>query len=313
MLCRARGTRYSRAVNRLYAKARGIATAAVAAAGLLWAGAPAAAQMSDRLYCQILDQTDEPLWQVGAGYVTREKVRAPWGNDFGLVETQARSGIAYLPTAIGDFDLRGRYEGMFFAGSGGLDLPDFAGQLNLDARWIYRTEFGLAGRVGVEPGFYSDFEDLTQDDFFIPVKLAAIQALTPELSGLVGLDLYPGFDRTVYARAGVRWNVYDTVLVDLFYPESRVSYAPSDLLRFYAGMGIRSYPEFQLADGDERKRLRYDETRWYGGARFAMSDATHFFVEGGRSVDRSIRFEEAVQSGSVDNAFFCTVGLGGVF
>lgn len=269
------------------------------------------AQLYDAPYCQILDHVVEPVWDASIGYITREDIERDGAGHFGIVELNAGSGLVYLETDQGTFDLRTSLELLVLTGDGDIALPDQVGSFTLDLHWILRFPSGFAVKLGAFPGFYSDFEDLSGKDLFIPLEVQAIQAFNESVSGMVGLALFPGFDRVVDPRVGLRWGIYDAWLVDLFYPESRIAFAPDRALQVYVGIYTRPQPEFQLQKDDDRDRFMFDETRWFVGLDRALSGLTQLQVRAGKVINRKIDFENNFRSADVEDAFYLTVGIGG--
>ncbi len=263
-------------------------------------------------YCQILDRLEDPVWHGHIGYMTKERVREPGGDNFGITELGAHSGLAYFRTGFGDLDIRFGLDSLIFMGDGNLDLPDQVSALRLDARYVLRLNDGYAVRLGLEPGLYSDFKDISGDDFFLPFNLAAIRALTPDISVLVGAAFFPEFDRWFDPRIGMRWALSDYMLLDLFYPESRLIVRPNYDWRFLLGFRITEYLEYQLENTDDRRRLMYDDSRLYAGVETTIREGIQFMVQAGRVFDRSVDFKRIGGKSDVDDAFYIRVGIGGV-
>ena len=271
------------------------------------------AQETNAPYCQILDRTDDLAWQAAAGYVTEEKVEG-WDYDFGLVDIQVGASLAYYRTPVGDVNVKAGFDGFAILESGGLNLPQQVGALALDAQWTHRWVNGLAFQAEVWPGFYSDFEDLSGEDAFIPFELAGVYALNTRISALAGARIFPDFDQTVVPHAGVRWAMSDEVLLDLFYPDPRITFSPNEAIDVYAGLSFRNYLEYQLEEGDERNRLLLDEDRVYVGIDKAVSDQLQVTLQAGQVFNREIEFDAGTQAGGeVGDALFVKVGLGGLF
>jgi hypothetical protein len=272
---------------------------------------PAAAQEGGAPFCQILDRFDDPIWEVSLGYVASADLDTDEGRDSGVVEFDAGTGLAYFYTGLGTVDLRAALTLDSFTSGGGVRLPGQVGTLNLELHWIHRTESGLALRLGMAPGFYTDFEDLSGRDFFVPLSAEVVQAFNPQWSGLAGLAVFPGFDHVVDPRLGVRWGPTDSLLVDLFYPESKIVFAPSERARVWLAFHVLLYPEYQLEEDDSRERFLYDESRWTLGASHVVNDAFHAIVQVGRVLNREIDFEDGGPRADMDNAWFVQFGIGG--
>lgn len=262
-------------------------------------------------YCQILDRVDEPAWQAHVGYVGQAKVRDPNGSDVGLYQLRGGGGLYYWRTAAGDIDLSGAYDVTAFDGSGGIDLPDQVAALRLNASYTWRQWDGAAVKVDVFPGIYSDLKDLGFDDLYMPFQVLGIQAFNPQLSGVLGVAIYPGFSRSFDPRFGVRYAVSDELSVDVMYPESRVTYHPAEQWDLYAGLRNNPVAEFRLEDGDDRDAFEYDEARAYLGVNAPLNDVVRVMAQLGWTLSRSVDFDRVQPARDVQDAFFVSVGLGG--
>ena len=264
-------------------------------------------------YCQILDRTDNLSWQAVAGYVAEEDVQGS-GYNFGLVDVKVGAALAYYRTGIGDVDVKAGFDGFAILENGGLDLPQQVGALAADVQWVHRWMNGLAVQVEAWPGFYSDFEDLSGEDVFVPFEVAGVYAVNVNLAALAGARIYPDFDQTLVPHAGLRYALGNNLLLDLFYPDSRITFSPNETCDLYAGLGFRNYLEYQLEEGDPRNRLLLDEDRVYVGIDKAVSDQLQVMLQVGQVFNREIDFDSGTEAGGdVGDALFVRVGLGGLF
>lgn len=263
--------------------------------------------------CPILDRVDEPVWELGLGYIEQATVdESPSKDDFGTTRFRAEVGMFYLRTDFGHFDIRAGFDFLTFTGDGGIALPDQVGVVNLDVAWIHRLEDGLGLKLIARPGYYSDFEDFSNESFFIPFGVLGIKNFSPELSGQLGLMIYPTFEHAVDPRVGFRWLVSDTVLLDLFYPESRLYYTIDRQWEVFVGLSNLVYPEYQLEENDPRDRFMIDEKKIFVGAHMSMSDQVRMTFELGQVFDRELDFGRAQSSSEVDNGFYIGVSIGGI-
>jgi hypothetical protein len=90
-------------------------------------------------------------------------------------------------------------------------------------------------RLEVLPGVYSDFRDISGDDFNAPVVVDLAYAIRPNL--LVGAQLSASARRDfpLLGAVGVRWKFADDWLLSLWFPRPRLEYSPTDRLTFFAG------------------------------------------------------------------------------
>ncbi len=283
--------------------------AALSCAILLWSAPPATAQYVEE-YCQILDRLDEPIWQAYAGVVGKSRVEG--FRDTGMIEAGGHFGLLYFRTGFGEFDLRAAIDSVFFTRSADIDLPHHVSAARLDLRYVMRLQDGYALRLGFEPGLYSEIEHASTDHLFYPFSLHGIRAFTPELSGLAGLNFYPGFDRLVDPRVGVRWAPSDYLMFDVFYPQTEIVFRPNFDWALRAGVEFREYLEYHLKNTDDRRRLMMDETRIYLGVDRLITQDLQWMVRIGRLVNRSIDFRRFEQEKDLDDAYFVRIGIGGL-
>lgn len=262
-------------------------------------------------YCQILDRVDEPAWQAHVGYVGQARVRDPHGQDVSMLNFKGGGGLYYWRTDAGDVDLSGAYDFTAFDGSGGVDLPNQVAALRLDAAYTWRQWDGSAVKVDLYPGVYSDLEDIGFDDLYMPFQVLGIQAFNPQLSGVFGVAIYPGFARSFDPRFGVRYAVSDELSVDLMYPESRVTYHPAAQWDVYAGLRNNPVAEYSLEDGDPRDAFQYDEARMYVGVNAPVNDLMRVMAQLGWTISRSVDFDRVQPARDVEDAFFVSLGVGG--
>lgn len=270
---------------------------------------PASAQPMTDPYCQILDRVEEPIWQTYSGYVDEGRINA--AGDTGLVELGIGSGLLYFRTPMGEFDLKGEVDTLFFTSSAGLRLPSMLAAARLDLDYTIRMQDGYGLQLGFAPGAYSELFHLDGDHFFYPFRIHGVRALTPNVSVLAGLNFYPDFDRLIDPRVGVRWALSDYLLIDLFYPKTEIVFRPNVDWALRMGVEINDYQEYQLKSGDERDRLMLDETRIFLGVDYLIRSDVQVMVRVGRVVERSIEFGSGVGERDFDNAYYFRIGLGG--
>lgn len=278
-------------------------------AGLIAAPPQAPAQYGAD-YCQILDRFEEPIWLGYAGYVNKARIQG--FDDVGMAEAGVASGLFYLHTDFGEVDLQAAVDSVFFSGGSDARLPGHVSAARLDLNYVLRFEYGYALRLGVEPGFYSEIAHANTDHIFYPFSIHGLRSFTPNISGLAGLNFYPGFDRLIDPRLGIRWAISDYMMLDLFYPKTEFVFRPTIDWAFRAGVEIREYLEYQLKSTDDRERLMMDETRIYLGADCLLTDTIQLSVRAGRVVDRNIDFKRFDLEKKIEDAYFVRIGIGGL-
>jgi len=262
-------------------------------------------------YNQILDRMEDPVWSVYGGYVTKESVQKRDG-DVAISEWGAHSGLVYFRTGIGDLDLKAELDWKVFIGSGGMNLPDEVGSLRLKFDYITRLDDGYALRLRLRPGFYGELTEFDGNALFFPFGVAGVKSIGPSAAGLVGLNFYPGFKRLIVPELGVRWAISDFLLVDAFYPESRVVFRPNMDWALRVGFSFPDFVEYRLSSGDDRRAVMLDEMRMYAGVDYMLSDGIALMFEAGRVVNRSIDFRKIEGERDVDDALYFRIAIGGL-
>lgn len=284
-------------------------TITLALVPLLWSGISLAQHSYP--YCQILDGTDYPAWRVRAAYVSSAEVDVEEGKDVAIWKVDGGGGIYFWRTEVGEIDLTGDYELRAWDGSGGINLPNQTAVLRLRTDYIYRRWDGSAVRLSVMPGFYTDVDEWSFDSFFIPLEVTGIQAFNPQISGLLGLAVYPGFERAFDPRFGVRFAPIEEVRIDLMYPESRVVFRPVEEWETFAGIRHEAVNEYRLPDSDGRRLLAYRETSLYAGVAWPVFEGVRATAELGYVFNREVDFARGATARDIDEAWMIRFGLVG--
>ncbi len=277
-------------------------------AGLLTWSVPASA-WHEADYCQILDRMEKPIWHGYIGHAGRAQIKG--FKNTAMTEVGAGAGLLYFRTDFGEIDLKAAVDSVFFTHSGGVRLPDHVSAARLDFSYVLRLDSGYAVRLGIEPGFYSEIEYVSSDHLFYPFSVHGIHAVNPDLSVFAGLNFYPGFDRLIDPRVGVRWNISDYLLLDAFYPKSEVVFRPTLDWSARVGVEYRNHMEYHLKNQDDRKHLLMDETRLYMGVDKLITHDIQLMLQIGRLVNRSLDFRRYEREKDLDDTVFFRIGVGG--
>lgn len=114
----------------------------------------------------------------------------------------------------------------------------------LSPRWSLRAE--------IDPGLYSDFDDVSGDDFNAPFGLRALYAVSRELQWGFALFVDPRSSRPVVGGVGVRWQFSPDWTLLAFLPAPRVEYTVSPTFSVFAGGLIRG-GTFRVAEDFGRR------------------------------------------------------------
>ncbi len=217
---------------------------------------------------------------------------------------------------LGDIDVALDFDGMLILSSADLQLPDQLIALSAEVAWTWRYVNGTALQVGATPGIYSDMEELNFRSFAVPLSVAGVMTLMPELSAIGGLHVRPGFERLLMPIAGVVWQPCDWLRVEATVPEARVLYHWDSQWSVHAGWAWESTTYSIREKGDyNRKKLSFESYRTAVGATYAFSDALRVTGEVGRLTERNVEFKTAPvgmdEEIDIHDELFVRVGIGG--
>ena len=263
----------------------------------------------EEIDCQIVDRFDDTLWDVYGGFT--DEVAGDGFRNLGIIEAGAGTWIYYDRTRFGEFDLNLRVDSLFFTGRGVPRLPEHLTATRLDLEYTVRMPGYTALRLGVAPGLYSELHHVGSDHLFVPFRVHGVYAPTLDASILAGVNVYPGFDQLIDPRVGIRWEMMDNFLLDLFYPKSEIAYRADRGLGARVGVEMREYLEYRLRSSDERKGLTINEYRAFAGVDYTARNGFRLMVLGGYAFDRELEFRNVAGKLSLDDAWFFRVGSGG--
>lgn len=189
----------------------------------------------------------------------------------------------------------------------------FTSNWQLAEGWNLRTE--------LRPGLYTDFEDLSGDDFNVPFTIALGYDISPTLSVALAINADFRRDIPVVGGPGVIWSFAENWRLILLLPRPQIEFTPYRSLTLFAGgefraLAIRVGEEFGNEVGDPRindDQVTYREIRVGGGARWNITRSLRLFVEGGWAIDRRFQFDRSNLLLNGDGAPYMQVGLGGSY
>lgn len=194
---------------------------------------------------------------------------------------------------------------------------------------------GVAGIAGVEykfwpdwlvaaqftGGLYSDFEDITGEDFSFSVLSYVGYRASDTLTFALGALVTPNFQLPVLPVVGVRWAFAPNWTLNAFMPKPALEYRPGKGWKIYA-FGQLAGGTYRVAEdfGDRAGRrelnnkwLSYLDIRAGGGVSYEFVRGVSLRAEAGSSLYRELEFEGAgfrLQSGP---APFASAGLNVAF
>ncbi len=169
--------------------------------------------------------------------------------------------------------------------------------------WSINDQWGM--RLELRPGIYSDFEDISFDDFNLPGYLIGMWSPNENLTWIFGAAFDPrygvffgGDNVPVFPVVGVRWTFAEDWTLNLVMPKPRIEYRVTEQLTLHAGAewrggGYRVREDmgdsFGRADLNNA-RLRYREIRAGAGLAWRFHPAIALEIEGGWLVSRELDY-----------------------
>lgn len=201
------------------------------------------------------------------------------------------------------------------------DVPDRLSSLALKLGYTRTFSPQWSLRAEIDPGVYSDFEDVGSDDLSAPFGLRVIYASSRELQWAFALFVDTRSSVPVIGGVGARWQFAPKWTLLAFLPEPRVEYAASESLRLFAGASMRG-GTFRVAKDFGRRRGRayldnqdvdFREITLGAGARWEISRSLSAGVSLGWMLDRRFEYENRDLLLNGDGAPALSFFVGGSF
>jgi hypothetical protein len=179
------------------------------------------------------------------------------------------------------------------------DVPDSLSSLAMKLGYSRTLSPKWSLRAEIDPGVYSDFEDVGSDDVSVPFGMRILYAASRELQWAFALFVDTRSSVPVIGGVGARWQFAPKWTLLAFLPEPRVEYAAADNLTLFAGAGMRG-GTFRVAEDFGRRRGRgqldnqdvdFRELTVGAGARWKISPALSAGVSLGWMLDRRFEYE----------------------
>ncbi len=180
--------------------------------------------------------------------------------------------------------------------------------------WLVRVEF--------QPGIYSDFHDISSDDFNMPVIIGGSYIASPDLQWILGLSIDINRQWPVIPAVGVRWKFSEQWVLNLVLPSPRLEYEWSKDLTLFLGGDVKDGTfrvDEHFGDAHGRPRLNnavveYDEIRVGAGMEWKARPGVTVGLQGGYMPYRQFDFHRADTSFETkDGAPYGQVAISGRF
>ncbi len=121
----------------------------------------------------------------------------------------------------------------------GVSLPKTLQQISAIIGCDYQLADQWLLRVEVQPGVYSDFEQVNWHSVDVPVIVGAAYLHNADLQWFFGVLMDPRCEYPLLPSVGVRWKFADQWTLNLQMPTPRLEYEATDNLKVYLGLGIK--------------------------------------------------------------------------
>lgn len=180
------------------------------------------------------------------------------------------------------------------------DVPDSLAALAVKLGYTRTLSPQWSLRAEIDPGLYSDWEDLGSGDFNVPFGARLLYAQSRDLQWGFALFVDPRGGTPVVGGVGARWRFAPDWTLLAFLPEPRVEYAVSPQLALFAGASLRG-GTFRVAEDFGRRRGRpalddqdvdFREISVGAGARWSLPGNLTLHAGAGWILDRRFEYED---------------------
>ncbi|MBM3847503.1 MAG: hypothetical protein FJ405_14625 [Verrucomicrobia bacterium] len=168
----------------------------------------------------------------------------------------------------------------------------------LGAQWRFSEAW--TGRIELQPGVYSDMEDINSGDLNVPALAGLIWRVRDNLLAVAQLSIDARRDTPAIGGIGMRWGFAPDLTLSLMVPRPQIEFRPDEKSMFFAGASLQGRT-FRVAEdfGTRIGRpelndqdVEYREIRLGAGWRRQLVEGLSFQVEGGWSVDRRFLYDD---------------------
>jgi hypothetical protein len=228
----------------------------------------------------------KPIYNAGLGYSAAE---FEGYGDSSLTELSLDWEFAnFRRTWAGDVDLTLDVEAALFADSAGMHLPDQLVALAVDLGWARFSRNGIGARFRLAPGIYSDFQRFEGRALSAPLSGVLTCAFGPSVSGVVGAEVRPNFERLVRPIAGLAVQAGRATRLVVGVPEGSLSHRFGPRFESYIAYAWRDQT-FGLRD--DRRAITLEDYSACLGIRLRQPGGAAIVVEVGSVFDRSVEFD----------------------
>jgi hypothetical protein len=212
----------------------------------------------------------------------------------GIVSWQLRDNLL--------LDFGAQWQRFSFDPDPGLPVPDVLQEVNLVVGADFQMTPALIMHVELDPGIYSDFQNISSGAFFIPIEIGGVYFVSSDLLFALGVSINYDRDPPVFPGGGVRWQVTNKFLVNAILPKPQLEYKLTDKLTAHAGANLLGN-DFRVSNDLASSRmapkklnnaiLEYTEVRVGGGLSYRVRPGASLDVEAGFTPYRKFDYPRA--------------------
>ena len=265
---------------------------------------------------QYLDRTPQPVWRLDGRYIADANY-GDYGSSDGI-EFEGRWTMGYFRDVwYGDMDLALEANLQVFGSTASITLPNQLLDLYIDLGWTWRYVNDSALRLRLQPGTYTDVEEIDIGNIRMPILLEGVKRFSPTTTGVLGGTVRLGFELPFMPSLGVVWQPSPQLRVEALLPKSRVLCHLNNRWTLKGDFEWRNGSYNLRESGYTRSQITQNDLRLGAGTIYSISDDLHFTADIGYIFNRSIEFDETPATIEneidVDAAPYVTLGFRGPF
>jgi hypothetical protein len=265
---------------------------------------------------QYLDRTPTPSWRLDGRYIASADYENYGSSE--SVEFDGRWAMGYFRDCFyGDMELSLAAKLQVFGSTASINLPNQLLDLYIDLDWVWRYVNDTALRLRLQPGTYSDIEQIDAGNLRMPILLEGVKRFSPTTSAVLGGTIRAGYDLPFMPSLGVVWQPTPQYRLEALLPKACMLYHLNDRFTVQGDFEWRNTSYNLRESGFTRSEITQNDLRVGAGALYSLSDDLHLTADIGYIFNRSVKFDKTPayieNEIDVDPAPYFTLGFRGPF